>query len=191
MSGTHQAYVETAFVGSSVCLRERESLERGLSFSLSSQYVYSRDLGQLFQVRRGSGMGTPHSGATSDKALMVLGEIDWAVRDDVMQQLDLRSWFRVKVDICVVIGGTTETRRAYFCTFFDGVSNCWDVELESIGSTANMLDLPLSIETRADNSVYIRYFPYSKPTHRPLPLIHTSIHPSSVHQWPLARTSRL
>ena len=79
MRGNHRTLEKLAFVGSDYSPEQLDVLQRCLRFCLTHQYVFSRDLGTLYCVFEGSGMGTKVSGSLADKALYEIAEKPCAV----------------------------------------------------------------------------------------------------------------
>ena len=190
MKGQHEILAKDAFDSGSPGFAEHCE---ALSFLLTTQYVFSKDLGRLFHVRCGSGMGSCHSGDISDMVLYKAGEANWALKPDVQRHFGVRGWLRYRDDIFVVIGGTSGSRREFFEGFKRRASVRWDVKCEMIGSCVNMLDVSVALVPLNDGSdrAHFSIAPYFKPTHRPLPLNSSSSHPPFVHKWPFSQVSRL
>ena len=172
--------------------RPAEIASGPLRFLLNNQYCFNQELQQLMLVTRGSGMGASHSGAVSDKTFYELCE-RWVLNPATTRQFCIRTWLRYRDDIFLILGGTGATRRDFVFGLRDRLKGVWDLELESVGVEANMLDVTVMIVPCQYGSgrASIEYKPYSKPTHRPLPLLNTSMHASFVFGWPKAQVSRL
>ena len=110
MEGKHETLVKNGFRFTDFdCAEFRD----GLDFLLSNQLVFSQDLQCMYQVERGSGMGSCHSGDISDMVLYALGERPWALDPNVMSRHAVKGWLRYRDDIFLVIGGSKESRRLY------------------------------------------------------------------------------
>ena len=98
---------------------------------------------QLFTVEVGSGMGMMLSGDISDAALYWMAEKSFALDVQVQEKYSIYKYLRYKVDILLIIGGSSQSRREFF-EEFKIRSNSFKIKIDEISSTSvEMLDITL------------------------------------------------
>ena len=140
---------------------------------------------RAWQVRKGSGMGLPHSGPVAEAAFCVLVEQPWASRSEALEAaLRIRLHCKFKDDIFAVVRRTgTENYLAahYFLRGVQSRARCiFDVALESI-SAREVCFLGLRVFKRSGQ---ICVAPKVRDVGSPV-LDHTSSHNPCTKMWPV------
>ena len=138
-------------------------------------------------------MGACHSGGAADYTLHRLGEQEWAADASVHNRFNVRTWLRFRDDIFIVVGGSVSSRKEFLDGFKSRIASCWKCKVEGLGDEVDMLDTTIRLRPLFNGSQDAKFvvLPFSKPTHRPVPLSHTSAHHSRTRLWPITQVSRL
>ena len=147
-------------------------------FLLDSQFVYCKHNQQTYKVSKGSGMGLPHSGATSECALLSK-EIPLM---KLLHTYGIDYYGRFKNDISIIYN-RTEGLNPFLGDLRQG--HPFSIDVETISSTT--VDF---LEVRVSKCPYgYATMPVSKPSTLNCPwLSRHSCHPPHIHHsWPVAR----
>ena len=81
----------------------REELRNIIQTLLHYQYVECKTMGTIYQVTRGSGMGSNSSADIADIMFKVLAEDDWAACPAIKHRHGVKAYFRYRDDIFILI----------------------------------------------------------------------------------------
>jgi len=155
---------------------------------LYSQLVSTpEDVGRLWRVLHGSGMGLKHSGETMDIALANLCEVCWCTNPRIMEMHGIVKYWRYRDDGFVIASDRSMTYH-----YFKGMrerAKYFKVVIE--GTNRKALKF-LEVMVRKVNKQYICTPCFKETTLRNHPLCITSAHPwHTLVSWPVAQLRRL
>ena len=165
----------------------REELRNIIQTLLHYQYVECKTMGTVYQVTRGSGMGSNSSADIADMMFKVLAEDDWAASQEVKHRHGVKAYFRYRDDIYILIKPDSLALAGYIKGIMDRTRGTYVVKIEALCVN----DCPyLDVEMYIQNGV-LEYRAFFKPTLQQCPLHFSSAHAPGVHWWPLAEVLRV
>ena len=166
---------------------ERENFRSILQVILQNQFLTDQALSGVWQVVKGTGMRLVCSGEIADVCFWKMCEAEFLCKATVKEKYQIAGFWRFKDDIIVGIAGDS-TSRLHFAKELRKRSRFYRLEFELCKTTANFLDLSLTIESNGS----ITWTRFQKPTSLWQPLSPLSGHPRSVHQaWPAGVLRRI
>ena len=184
MAASHKDLVKNVVSASGFAV-----FKEALEFLLFEQYVRDGTTGALYQVTKGSGMGTSFSSDLCDLALYQLAE-QYIVNADTFASLKIKMWLRYRDDIFVV--GNRDGCIELFNRFRNRIKDVWKVKVEVVTQTSlDFLDLQIFVAKNHIGQQVLMHKPYSRPTKVFCPLCTDSAHMRSVHAWPVSEVRRL
>jgi hypothetical protein len=165
----------------------REELRNITQTLLHYQYVECRTMGTIYQVTRGSGMGSNSSADIADIMFKVLAEDDWAACPVIKRRHGVKAYFRYRDDIFILMRPDSLALAGFIKGIMRRVHGTYVVKIESLCiSPCPYLDVELFL-----NNGGLGYRAYFKPTQQQCPLHSSSAHAPGVHGWPLAEVLRV
>lgn len=183
MAVSHNTLCDFAYPLGPQCYKD------ALRFILSSQFVKSSDPDGLFQVVKGSGMGTEISGDLCDLVLFNLAEAE-LLKPESLNHFHITTWLRYRDDI-FFIARDRPLMHAFVQKFRTLLRGVWRFKCEDVSTSAvNMLDLTV-FKIAHGGGVSIGWKPFIKDSKRFVPLSCSSAHAPGVFNWPVAQIDRL
>lgn len=151
---------------------------------LTNQFVEAVQLGLVYKVRCGAGMGLNYAGELADLVLA------WQAERS-LNNPGLKYFGRFKDDILVLWERRPELYKPWLAAYIRK-ARPYTVKVERISSeSVTMLDLRLTISNLSHGSNIV-VTPFVKPTAAKIPLAVDSGHPASVHlSWPVNELRRI
>ena len=186
IEGFFMAAEHCVHVNSVACTPGVDFCKNSVEFLLGHQFAFDPLSKALYQVIKGSGMGSQLSSDLCDFTFWEVLE-SRIINPDFLKRFGIKEWLRYRDDV-LCVATSAALLKEFLSEIRRRVSGIWKIEVEQLSRTSvSFLDLEIFVTS----SGTLGWRSYSKPSKVFVPLHSESAHHPRVHFWPVAEIGRI